>query len=260
MGNYRITLGTAAALALLATPAFAATNLITNGDFETNGGTGQLDFNTSATDWTVATPPASYTFLFKAGGGGTSGTTADTTGAIGFDGALSLWGPGSTPASDNGLTLSPNGGAFIAADPAYEDGAITQSVTLVAGQRYTISFDWAAAQQFTFNGPTDAGWTVSVGGVTVGQTDAPIGNHGFSGWANQSYTFTAATSGPETVSFLAYCNPTDISGCEAAVPPFALLDSVSLTAVPEPSTWVMMALGFAGLGYVGFRRRRIAIA
>ena len=26
-------------------------------------------------------------------------------------------------------------------------------------------------------------------------------------------------------------------------------------AVPEPSTWAMMLLGFAGLGYVGYRRR-----
>jgi hypothetical protein len=28
----------------------------------------------------------------------------------------------------------------------------------------------------------------------------------------------------------------------------------SLVGVPEPSTWAMMAIGFAGLGYVAFRR------
>jgi hypothetical protein len=30
----------------------------------------------------------------------------------------------------------------------------------------------------------------------------------------------------------------------------------SPTAVPEPSTWAMLLLGFAGLGYAGFRRSR----
>ena len=28
-----------------------------------------------------------------------------------------------------------------------------------------------------------------------------------------------------------------------------------LAAVPEPSTWAMMILGFAGIGYMAFRRR-----
>jgi choice-of-anchor A domain-containing protein len=31
-------------------------------------------------------------------------------------------------------------------------------------------------------------------------------------------------------------------------------------AVPEPSTWAMMALGFVGLGFLGFRSRKTAIA
>jgi hypothetical protein len=31
-------------------------------------------------------------------------------------------------------------------------------------------------------------------------------------------------------------------------------------AVPEPSTWAMMLLGFAGLGYAGYRKARQAVA
>jgi hypothetical protein len=33
-----------------------------------------------------------------------------------------------------------------------------------------------------------------------------------------------------------------------------------LTSVPEPSTWVMMALGFAGLGFMGYRSSRTKIS
>ena len=36
--------------------------------------------------------------------------------------------------------------------------------------------------------------------------------------------------------------------------------SVTTVAVPEPATWVMMALGFAGLGFAGYRSSRGSIA
>ena len=46
--------------------------------------------------------------------------------------------------------------------------------------------------------------------------------------------------------------------------PFAQLVNRGQTeiklAVPEPSTWAMMLLGFAGLGYAGFRKARSAIS
>jgi hypothetical protein len=31
-------------------------------------------------------------------------------------------------------------------------------------------------------------------------------------------------------------------------------------AVPEPSTWAMMLLGFVGLGYVGYRQAKTSAA
>ena len=43
--------------------------------------------------------------------------------------------------------------------------------------------------------------------------------------------------------------------------PAAVSASVDTSApVPEASTWTMMALGFAGVGFMGFRRRRAEIA
>ena len=85
--------GFAALLGLLGAaswvPAFAAPNLVTNGDFEleTNPGTAQNQSYqlVSGTDPNGATSTgwsnAGYTFVFVPGAG-TSGTTADTTGAI----------------------------------------------------------------------------------------------------------------------------------------------------------------------------------
>jgi hypothetical protein len=69
---------------------------------------------------------------------------------------------------------------------------------------------------------------------------------------SQSLTFTA-TGPTEVLSFFA-------NGGPSGVPPFALLDGVSMMAVPEPSTWAMMLIGFGGLGVDAFRSRRKAAA
>jgi len=43
--------------------------------------------------------------------------------------------------------------------------------------------------------------------------------------------------------------------------PYLQFDSVNVnvSAVPEPSTWAMMMLGFAGFGYMAYRRHRMAV-
>ncbi len=72
--------------------------------------------------------------------------------------------------------------------------------------------------------------------------------HGFSGWTTYTTTIVANAT-TETLSFLA-------AGSKAE-PPFALISDVSLTSsVPEPSTWAMMLVGFGGLGFAAYRRRR----
>ncbi len=42
--------------------------------------------------------------------------------------------------------------------------------------------------------------------------------------------------------------------------PAVLNIDLPLTAVPEPSTWAMMGLGFAALGFAGYRARRTSIS
>ena len=241
--------GSALVLLLLSSPAYA-TQFVANGDFEMNGGNGQIGFNTSATDWTAPAIPNSYFFVFNPQSGTTSGTSADNSGANGEFGNVKLWGPGT--GSSNGLTLSPDGGAFVGSDPAFQNGKISQTLTgLTVGKALTVTFDYAGAQQFNRDLATTGGWAVSLGGVTEDTALLSTPNHGFSGWEMASLTFTP-TSSTEVLSFMS------IGTAASALPPFALLDSVSATqgTVPEPSTWVMMVLGFAGLGYAGFRSNR----
>jgi hypothetical protein len=52
---------------------------------------------------------------------------------------------------------------------------------------------------------------------------------------------------------------TDIVGPDVGAPTFNAAFSLSGNVVPEPSTWAMMLLGFAGLGFAAYRKGRQAI-
>lgn len=221
-------------------------NLVTNGSFETTTGTvpGQLTFNANITGWTLpsytTSAANSYDFIFSPG-------TADTSGATGQYGNLKLHGPGN--GTNNGLpATSPDSGNYIAIDTAFpaipSAGALglRQTITgLTPGQAYAVSFYDAAAQQFGFSGATTDQFQVTFGTQTQNATFFNLPNHGFSGWKSESLTFSA-TSTSQVLNFLGVGSP-------AGLPPFLLLDGVSVTAVPEPSfVWSFGAVAALGLG------------
>ena len=226
----------ALAACLSGTASAASPNLIQNGSFENlTNGTGQLGYNTDAVGWTTN----GYNFAFNSG-------TADTSGTSGSYGYLGLWGPGN--GSNNGLTdSSPDGGNFIANDGAFGVAPLQQTITgLTAGNKYAVSFYWGAAQQSGYNGDTTDMWTVSLGNQSFATPIETIPSHGFSGWHLQTFEYTA-TSNTEVLSFLA-------KGTPEGVPPFALLDGVSMKPVPEAGTVVSMFIGILMMG--AFVRRR----
>lgn len=123
--------------------------------------------------------------------------------------------------------------------PVGSDGFLSQTFSDTPGRQYEASF-YIASDGGT---PNDFGVTGPGGLSLPTMTDLPA-----SGYIFYSGIFTG--SGSDTITFN-YRND----------PGYLALDTVSVNAtVPEASTWAMMLVGFAGLGFAGFRARRTAIA
>ena len=238
----RKTVARLAALTLLVCASAQATpvNLVNNGGFELNTGNGQVGWNTSIDGWSSA----GYNFIFADG-------TADTTGSVSwYNAPLTLWGANNGGA--NAIASSSNGGYFFGADGDYGVVPIEQSISgLIVGRQYQLSFEWAAAQQYGFYGDTTEAWIVHFGDQAQATGIYSLASQASSGWMNETMTFTA-NSTTALLSFLALGTP-------EGMPPFSLLDGISLvelpdpSEVPEPASWLLFGVCAAAL--IASRRR-----
>ena len=245
----------AGAALLVATQAYAAhPNLVVDGSFEqTAAGTPSQGFE-DGTNWHFGQDVIGWI--------SDSGSSTDTGRAFNvlFPSATATTvSPDTQYTAHETQTLaaehfvaSPDGGNFMALDgDITANGALHQDISgLTIGAQYVVQFDWAGTQFADREGSTTDYLHVSLGDSS---RDTPVyggPTHYFEGWTHESFTFTADAA-TETLSFLSIGTPTGL-------PPVALLDGVSVTAAPEPTTWALMLMGFGSLGAFARRRRRLA--
>jgi hypothetical protein len=155
--------------------------------------------------------------------------------------------------SGNGLvdqvTINANTGSYFAA-LGYNTGitgigTVSQTLSTTPGQLYRVSFAYLAEGPSQPGTSPDNSFSASFGTDTLFSAfnDNTIGATA-TNWVPESFLVTA-TSSSTVLSFTSYNNPY-----------YDALDSVSVVAVPEPSSLVALCgLGMAGLFLVVRRRR-----
>jgi hypothetical protein len=255
------------------------TNGSAAGGYYTGSGTAPAG-SQEAVDWTACvlndcSGVAGYPFLFIATPGVADGTHTNATngfadpwddpaGAGNSSQGIayrSLWGAGNGGVGQNGSNGSQNSNAFngygpngdttdnfLIADGAYHTASIGQLITgLHVGDHYSLTFDWAAGQWDGNTGNTTERFQIGFGNSTASTPTFLLNSKSFSGWMQDTITFTA-TSTSEELSFLAVGTPT-------GEPPMLLLDDVAMYDTPEPGAFALLVVGMGALGVAARRRR-----
>jgi len=254
----------AAALATLCGTAHAGVNLVHNGSFTQNN---------LASVAAAGYSGAEIDYLWNYSNGVPDWSSPTSNGSGGVYNIYEFGTASTNPNADTRYTSSepqhmnsnftgdsPDGGAYMIldGDPDFT-GPLQQTVTgLTPGHKYDLSFYWAAGELSNRTGFLTSQLTGTFGSSAFAtpvydNTNPPGVPGSFSGWSKVSFVVTA-NSTSDVLSFLAAGAPAN------NLPPVALLDGVSLTAVPEPATWAMLLLGIFGVGVAARRRARAATA
>ena len=110
---------------------------------------------------------------------------------------------------------------------------------------FQTTFTAATAETITGYWVADNGGTIVDNGVT--EASLPTANNG----PSSNYTELH----PVSFTVGAGSNTLDFSITDGGPPLSFAFDITSISAVPEPSTWAMMILGFFGVGFMAYRRK-----
>jgi hypothetical protein len=174
-------------------------------------------------------------------------------------------------------------------------GAVTYYFEVLSSQNRHVTLDVTAAGWISASGSMlnirndsaismlliDRGYSTQAQGVdlqlglneTVGTIGVPLTS---ATWSVTDELFTVSTNQIYTVTLYTYVSANVYFGHNASISSFVdptftidprtfdigeldLIFSSNIGAVPEPSTWAMMILGFAGVGLTAYRRRKSAM-
>jgi hypothetical protein len=164
--------------------------------------------------------------------------------------------PANVPGTTPDVTFSVTTPIDFASDGAYTIGEFLSSggATVLTGAgelgntlnntifNFTGSVSVTTGQTFTVG--HDDGLTLLIGGLTV--INAPLPTS----FVDTTVTYTGPTGNL----------PFQLVYGECCGAPANLSISLPLSSVPEPSTWAMLVLGFAGLGFAGYWTSRKAVS
>jgi Protein of unknown function (DUF642)/PEP-CTERM motif len=171
-------------------------------------------------------------------------------------------GPGGNAWTVTGGSVDLIGGYWQSPTPGVlNSGSVDLDGTSPGGIQQTISIGPGSyVLSFYLSGNPDGGdpLKVSLDGVTgATQTFSYVtgsGGHN-NDRSNMDYVLETFgfTIGPGVTSTVLSFTSQDTNS-----PYGPVIGGVSISAVPEPSTWAMMVLGFAGIGFVTYRNRKFA--
>ena len=131
-----------------------------------------------------------------------------------------------------------NGLAAIAAAGSQTPGSWNSSTKALLQE--TQAAIWAVEYNFAISSSSGAG-KINAGSENAGITDLISG----------AQTFVAGNPNAPVAGAIFAANGTQGQATGTPVP-------LLTTAVPEPSTWAMMLLGFCGVGFMAYRRKSMA--
>lgn len=187
-------------------------------------------FDSGAEGWNAVDPTGDYTSTWEGSGGNPGGylrgSESDPLGGTGYFDAPASW---------------------LGNWSAYAGGTISYDLKVFDGTDYFNDLDVIIS-----NGSDSVSWSSNIN---------PVGD----GWVTFQVQLTAANfSGANLASVLSNVTSFSIRGEFISGPEAEGLDNVSVatgaTSTPEPSTWAMLLMGFAGLAWAGRRRLNAAFA